>query len=508
MKDYYFNEESDMDKFHDDMSTNSDLDKAHDECGVFGIYLNNTDNSNPDKPHIDVATYCHTALCALQHRGQDSCGIVINDGGVFEYHKGLGLVAENFKQRTLDRLRGGKIGIGHVRYSPKGQNVPHNVQPMVARHLKGPMAIEFNGSLVNSQELREKYELEGKIFRSTGDVEIFAYAITEFRLKYPSIQLALEQAMHKLKGAYSLVIMSARKLIAARDPHGLRPLCIGKIGDAAWVVASESCALNSIGAEFVRDVRPGEIIVVKDNELTSIDTHCTENTGYKSSMCVFEYIYIARPDSMVEGVSVHSARVRAGELLASEEKVDADIVIGVPDSGIDAALGYSRRSGIEYGIGLIRNRYSERTFIQPTQNERINAVRIKLSPLSASVKGKRVVLVDDSIVRGTTTGVITELLREAGATEVHVRISAPPFIYPCHFGIDIPDRECLVACQMTHEEIKASINADSLGFLSLENVARIVPDVKCGLCDGCFSGKYPMDVPEQLQRDNKYSNKL
>jgi amidophosphoribosyltransferase len=480
------------------------MDKIYEECGVFGIFSYGDD--------VNVAEYCYKALYALQHRGQDSCGIVVNDSGVFEYHKALGLVGDNFKPRTMERLSGGKIALSHVRYSPKGQAIPHNTQPLVARHIKGSMSIAYNGGLLNGMELREEYELKGGIFHSTGDTETIAYAVIEQRLVNPSIEKALEQAMFKLKGAFSLAIMSPKKLIAARDPNGFRPLCIGTIPDsdsgiAAWVVASESCALNSIGANFMRDIRPGEIVVIKDNDVHSITTHCTENTGIKSSMCAFEYIYVARPDSIIEGASIHAARIRAGEFLARENPVEADIVVGVPDSGLDAALGYSRESGIPYGIGFIKNRYVGRTFIQPTQGERICAVRLKLNPLSESIKGKRVVIVDDSIVRGTTTGIIVELLREAGATEVHVRISSPPFVNPCYFGTDIKDRKSLIACKMSLEEICKSVNADSLGYLSLGSVSKLIPEAKCGLCDGCFSGKYPIEIPEEFAKD-KFGEKL
>ena len=489
---------------------NDILGKISEECGVFGIY---SYADSADSPEHNVAAYCYKALYALQHRGQDSCGIVVNDAGVFEYHKALGLVGDNFKSRTMERLMRpcGKIALAHVRYSPKGQAIPHNTQPLVARHIKGPMSIAYNGALINGVQLREEYELKGGIFHSTGDTETIAYAITEQRLTNPSIQQAIEQAMYKLKGAYSIVVMSARKLIAARDPNGFRPLCIGVIpgkGNAAegghasagsaWVVSSETCALNSIGATFVRDVLPGEIVVISDSDITSIKTHCTENTGVKSSLCIFEYIYVARPDSIVEGASVHAARINAGMFLAKEHPVDADIVVGVPDSGLDAALGYSRESGIPYGIGFIKNKYIGRTFIQQTQSDRISAVKLKINPLAESVKGKRVVIIDDSIVRGTTTGIIVELLRAAGASEVHVRISSPPFINPCYFGTDIKDRKNLIACQMSLEEIRVSINADSLGFLSLENVGKLAPDAKCGFCDGCFSGKYPIEVPDDV----------
>jgi amidophosphoribosyltransferase len=378
------------------------------------------------------------------------------------------------------------------------------------------MSIAYNGSLINGVELREEYELKGGISHSTGDVETIAYAITEQRLTNPSIQQALEQAMYKLKGAYSIALMSAKKLIAARDPNGFRPLCIGVLkNDAgeitAWTVASESCALNSIGAQFVRDILPGEIVIIKESGITSIKTHCkpqSEDGVIKdSSLCIFEYIYVARPDSVIDGVSVHSARMRAGMFLAQEHPVEADIVVGVPDSGLDAALGYSRQSGIPYEIGFIKNKYIGRTFIKQLQSDRVSAVKLKVNPLSQAVKDKRVVIVDDSIVRGTTTGIIVELLRAAGAKEVHVRISSPPFVNPCYFGTDITDRNALIAYQMSLDKICKSINADSLGFLSLEHVRQLAPEAKCGFCDGCFSGNYPLEVPDEIPV-SKFNQKI
>jgi len=471
------------------------LDKPKEECGVFGIYSNAT---------YDVASACYTALYALQHRGQDSCGIVVNDGGVFTYHKGIGLVSETFTPEIMGRLGSGRIALSHVRYSPKGQIIPHNTQPLVARHIKGPMSIAYNGNLLNGADLREEFELNGGIFHSTGDVEAIAYAITEQRLTSGSIETALEKAMKKLNGAYSLVIMSAKKLIAARDPNGFRPLSIGVLpNNAGYVIASETCALNSVDAEFLRDIEPGEIVVIGADGITSITTHC----GGKGSLCVFEYIYVARPDSVLEGVSVHEARIRAGMFLAQEHPVEADVVVGVPDSGLDAALGYSRESGIPYGIGFIKNKYIGRTFIQPTQGERSNTTKIKLSPVGSSVKGKKVVIIDDSIVRGTTTGLIVEMLRNAGAREVHVRISSPPFKHLCYFGTDISVLDALIAHRMSVDDICKSINADSLGYLSIEHVEKLAEGSKCGLCDGCFSGQYPVAVPTQLPHD-KFDDKL
>lgn len=471
------------------------FDNLHEECGVFGIYT---------KEQSDVANSAYFALYALQHRGQESCGIVVNDRGVFNYHKGIGLVNEVFNAEELSKLGRGRIAIGHVRYSTTGGLNPHNTQPIVVRHIKGPMSIAHNGNLVNALELRSEYELKGAIFHSTNDTEVISYAITEARLTAGSIQKAVEQAMYKIKGAYSLVIMSPKKLIAARDPNGFRPLCIGKLpNDEGYAVASETCALDSISATFVRDIEPGEIVVIDENGIESIKTHC----GGKSAMCVFEYVYFARPDSIIEGASVHAARIRAGRFLAKEHPVEADIVVGVPDSGLDAALGFSMESGIPYGVGFIKNRYVGRTFIQPAQGMRENSVKIKLNPISEVVKGKRVVMIDDSIVRGTTSGRIVNLLREAGAKEVHVRISSPPFTNPCFFGTDIDSREHLIACKMSIPEICKHINADSLGYLSDEGVLKIAGNAKCGFCSGCFTGKYPIEVPEEMPKD-KFESKL
>lgn len=466
----------------------------HEECGVFGIYS--------DK-ESDVAAQTYFALYALQHRGQESCGIVVNDKGVFSYHKDLGLVPDVFDEHNLKKLGTGNIAIGHVRYSTTGKSNRSNAQPLVVRHIKGSLAIAHNGNLVNARELREKYEMRGAIFHNTNDTEVISYAITEQRLEHPSIEKSVEQAMYKFEGAYSLVIMSPKKLIAARDPQGFRPLCMGKTDDGSVVFASETCALDSVGAEFVRDIEPGEIVVVDEDGVRSIKTHC----GRKATMCVFEYVYFARPDSVIEGVCVHNARIKAGEFLWKEHPVEADVVIGVPDSGLDAALGFSRASGIPYGVGFIKNRYVGRTFIQPTQSQRSNSVKIKLNVIKDVVCGKRVVLIDDSIVRGTTSARIVGLIREAGAKEVHMRISCPPFTNPCYFGTDIDSRENLIACKMSVPEIAREIGADSLGYLSIEGVKSIAGDAGCGFCVGCFTGEYPIEVPKEMPKD-KFERKI
>lgn len=466
----------------------------HEECGVFGIYSQTTS---------DVASSVYLALYALQHRGQESCGIAVNDDGIITGYKDVGLVPEVFTKEHLEKLGKGSMAVGHVRYSTTGVPSRSNAQPLVISHVKGPMALCHNGNLVNAFELRQKFELGGAIFHSTNDTEVIAYAITQKRLLTASIQEAVEQAMYEIKGAYSIVVMSAQKLIAARDPNGFRPLCMGKTSDGSIVFASESCALDSIGATFIRDLKPGEIVVASSEGVESIETHC----GHKGTLCVFEYVYFARPDSVIEGASVHKARQRAGAFLALEHPVQADIVIGVPDSGLDAALGFARQSGIPYGVGFIKNRYIGRTFIQPNQGQRENSVRIKLNVIKDVIKGKRVVMIDDSIVRGTTSARIVSLLREAGAKEVHMRVSSPPFVNPCYFGTDIDSRENLIACKMPIKEIAKAIGADSLGFLSVENVNKIAENAHCGFCDGCFTGNYPIDVPDTMQK-NKFERRL
>lgn len=466
----------------------------HEECGVFGIYSKNAEN---------VASLTYFALYALQHRGQESCGIAVNDDGVISSYKDNGLVPEVFTREQLEKLGSGTMAVGHVRYSTTGVPNRSNAQPLVISHVKGPMALCHNGNLVNAYELRRKFELGGAIFHSTNDTEVIAYAITQKRLETGSIEEAVEQAMNDIKGAYSIVVMSAQKMIAARDPNGFRPLCMGKTPEGSVVFASESCALDSIGATFIRDLKPGEIVVVSKDGVKSIETHC----GSKGHLCVFEYVYFARPDSVIEGASVHRARQRAGAFLALEHPVQADVVIGVPDSGLDAALGFAQQSGIPYGVGFIKNRYIGRTFIQPSQGQRENSVKIKLNVIKETVKGKRVVMIDDSIVRGTTSARIVNLLREAGAKEVHMRVSSPPFLNPCYFGTDIDSRENLIACQMPVEDIAKAIGADSLGYLSITGVNQIAEGARCGFCDGCFTGKYPIDVPDVMQK-NKFERKL
>ena len=465
----------------------------HEECGVFGVF-------SPEP--TNVAAMAYYALYALQHRGQESCGITVNDDGVFSSHKDLGLVNDVFSREVLSRFPEGKIAIGHVRYGTTGATSRRNCQPLAINHQKGQMALAHNGNLSNADLLRDKLELAGAIFHTTIDTEIIAYLITQARLKVRSIEEAVSQAMNRLEGAYSLCLMSSTKLIAVRDPQGFRPLCYGKMPDGTWVVASESCALSAVGAEFERDLLPGEILVFTKDGMTSRVEHC--HTKPRKS-CVFEYIYFARPDSIIDGVSIHAARTRAGEILAACHPVDADVVIGVPDSGLDAALGYSRASGIPYGIGLIKNKYIGRTFIAPGQENRVDKVRIKLNPIDETVRGKRVVLIDDSIVRGTTSKRITDLIRKAGAKEIHLRISAPPFLHPCYYGTDIDSSDKLVAAHHTLEEITQIVGADTLGYLPIGSLPTLAGDIPC--CDACFSGDYPTSIPKNTNK-NRFETKL
>ncbi len=470
--------------------------KINEECGVFGIYSKFT------KP---LARLTYYGLFALQHRGQESAGIVVNDEGIFRFYRELGLVSEAMTREQLDRLGDGQIACGHVRYSTSGITNRINAQPIVVNHVKGRMALCHNGNLVNSYELRRNLELDGCIFQSTTDTEAISYVITRERLHARSIEEAVSNSIDKLHGAFSLVVMSPSKLIAVRDPHGFRPLCYGVTEDGSVVFASESCALDAVGARLVRDLEPGEIMVMDQNGLRSIKDHC--NTA-KRSTCVFEYIYFARPDSVIDGASVHDARMRAGEFLAEEHPVEADVVIGVPDSGLDAAVGYSRKSGIPFGMGLIKNKYIGRTFIAPGQAERENLVKIKLNTIRSEIAGKRVVLIDDSIVRGTTSARIVKIVREAGAKEIHMRISAPPFKYPCYYGTDIDSQDNLIACHHSIDEIAKIIGVDSLGYLSVEHALRIAKDdPNVGYCAACFNGVYPTELPSVTDK-NRFENKI
>ena len=426
----------------------------------------------------------------------------MNDDGVFSSYKDLGLVSEVFSEDTFTHFPMGNMAVGHVRYGTTGGNTRNNCQPIEVNHQKGKLALAHNGNLSNALELRDKLELSGAIFHTTSDTETIAYVITRERLMTPSIEEAVSNTMNLLEGAYSLVMISSTKMIAARDPYGFRPLCYGKTADGAYVAASESCALSAVGAEFIRDVLPGEILVFTENGVESRREHCKKQ---RRRTCIFEYIYFARPDSVIDGISVHESRMKAGELLAESYPEWADIVIGVPDSGLDAALGYAKKSGIPYGIGLIKNKYIGRTFISPGQNERLDQVRIKLSPVKKVIDGKRVVLIDDSIVRGTTSKRIVKLLRDAGAKEIHMRISAPPFLYPCYYGTDIDSEENLIACHHSTDEIARIIGADSLGYLPIEKLDQLIDSED--YCAACFQGDYPTKIPADLRKD-RFERKL
>ena len=459
--------------------------EIHEECGVFGVM-------SPEC--TDVANVSYYGLYALQHRGQESCGIVVNDDGVFVSHKDLGLVNEVFTDETLSRLPQGTMAVGHVRYGTTGKTTRANCQPIEVNHQKGHMALAHIGNLSNAAALRNALELSGAIFHTTSDTETIAYIITRERLQSASIEEALSRAMNTLDGAYSLILMSPQKLICARDPYGFRPLCYGQTPDGTYVIASESCAIQAVGGTVIRDVEPGEILVFTKSGMMSRREHCKTK---KKSLCIFEYIYFARPDSVIDSVPVHAARIRAGHILAKHYPADADLVIGVPDSGLDAALGFSEASGIPYGVGLIKNKYIGRTFIAP--NDRLDKVKIKLSAIECAVKGKRIVLVDDSIVRGTTSGRIVTLLREAGAKEIHMRISSPPFLHPCYYGTDIDSQEHLIACKHTIPEICKMIGADSLGYLPADALYQLTGNG--AFCSACFTGNYPTSIPETTGKD-------
>ncbi len=463
-------------------------DKLREECGVFGIY---------DFSGENVASTIYYGLFALQHRGQESCGIAVSDTkgpkGKVLSHKGMGLVNEVFDSESMEKLAG-DIGVGHVRYSTAGGSTRENAQPLVLNYIKGTLALAHNGNLINAPELRDELAHDGAIFQTTIDSEVIAYHIARERVHTPSVERAVAGAMKKLKGAYSLVVMSPRKLIGARDPFGFKPLCIGK-RENAYILASESCALDTIGAEFIRDVEPGEIVTITpDHGIQSDRSMCfSGEEQHKTARCIFEYIYFGRPDSYMDGVSIYHSRIQAGRYLAMDSPVEADLVVGVPESGNAAALGYSLESGIPYGTAFVKNGYVGRTFIKPKQSSRESSVRVKLNVLREAVEGKRVIMIDDSIVRGTTSDRIVRMLREAGAKEVHMRVSSPPFLHPCYFGTDVPEREQLIAHNRSVDEICRIIGADSLGYLRLERLSEMVDGLP--VCRGCFTGKYPLDPP-------------
>lgn len=463
-------------------------DRLREECGVFGIY---------DFSGEDVASTIYYGLFALQHRGQESCGIAVSDTNGPKRkvlsQKGMGLVNEVFTSEHLAEMKG-DIGVGHVRYSTAGGSTRENAQPLVLNYIKGTLGLAHNGNLVNAPELRRELELDGAIFQTTIDTEVIAYHIARERVRTKNVESAVANAMKKLKGAYSLIIMSPRKLIGARDPYGFRPLCIGK-RDNAYILASETCALDTIGAEFVRDVEPGEIVTITPSAgIVSDRSMCLADSAH-TARCIFEYIYFGRPDSRMDQVSVYHSRIQAGRFLAKDSPVEADLVVGVPESGNVAALGYSLESGIPYGTAFVKNSYVGRTFIKPKQSSRESSVRVKLNVLREAVEGKRVIMIDDSIVRGTTSDRIVHMLREAGAKEVHMRVSSPPFLYPCYFGTDVPAREQLIAYKHSVEEIGRMIGADSLAYLSLSRLPQIVDGLP--ICTGCFTGTYPIEPPEE-----------
>lgn len=462
------------------------MSKLHEECGVFGIY---------DFDGGDVASSVYYGLLALQHRGQESCGIAVGDTDgprKVVTHKGMGLVNEVFTPEILESMHG-DIGIGHTRYSTAGSSTRENAQPLVLNYFKGTLAVAHNGNLVNAPELRRELEYSGAIFQTTIDSEVIAYHIARARIQAPTAEEAVSRAMDKIQGAYSLVVMSPRKLIGARDPYGFRPLCIGK-RDHTYILASETCALHTIGAEFIRDVEPGEIVSISPkNGIVSDRSHCLPKE--KEARCIFEYIYFARPDSHFDGISVYGSRIRAGKYLAMDSPVEADLVVGVPESGNAAALGYSLQSGIPYGTAFVKNSYIGRTFIKPKQSSRESSVNVKLSVLREAVDGKRVIMIDDSIVRGTTSDRIVRMLRDAGAKEVHMRVSSPPFLYPCYFGTDVPARDQLIAYNRTVEEIRRIIGADTLAYLELDRLSGMVDGLP--YCSGCFTGKYPLAPPTE-----------
>ena len=452
----------------------------------------------------NVASSVYYGLFSLQHRGQESAGIVVNDDGVFTTYKDSGLVDDVFDREALTKLGHGNMAIGHVRYGTLGTKDRVNAEPIVVNHVKGRMAIATSGALSNAAELKRELELDGHIFHTTIDAEIVSCLITKARLGSSSIEEAVSKAMSKFAGGLCLLLMSPQKMIVARDRYGLHPICYGQREDGQYVIADETCALDSVGATLIRELEPGEIIVFQSGSVRSLRDHCGE---CPESLCIFEYIYTARPDSSIAGCAVHKARRNAGRLLAKAHPVEADIVVGVPDSGLDAAIGYAQQAGLPYGIGLIKNKYIGRTFIAPGQDVREDKVKIKLNPIRDTVEGKRVVLVDDSIVRGTTCAKLIKLLKSAGAKEVHLRSSAPAFINPCYYGTDIDSKESLIACNHTVEEITRITGADSLGYLRLEDVTEICKTSSAGgYCTACFDGKYPTEIPKHFE--NKYDIKI
>lgn len=474
------------------------MERIKEECGVMGVY---------DFDGNDVASDIYYGLFALQHRGQESCGIAVSDTKgpkrKVDSYKDMGLVNEVFDYEKLSCLHG-DIGVGHVRYSTAGASTRENAQPLVLNYVKGTLGMAHNGNLINAEELRRELEFTGAIFQTTIDSEVIAYHIARERLNSHTVEEAVVRAVKKIKGAYSLVVMSPRKLIGARDPFGFKPLCIGRRGNA-YLLASETCALETIGAEFVRDVLPGEVVTISPEEGIQSDTSlCLPKE--QEARCIFEYIYFARPDSHIDGVSVYNSRIEAGRYLALDSPAAADLVVGVPESGNAAALGYSMQSGIPYGVAFMKNSYVGRTFIKPKQSYRADGVRVKLNVIKEAVNGKRIIMIDDSIVRGTTSGRIVSMLKEAGAAEVHVRISSPPFLWPCYFGTDIPQREQLIAYNHSLDEIRDLLGADSLAYLKTERLEEMVSGLS--ICKGCFTGTYPIEPPKEDIRGEYYDRNM
>jgi amidophosphoribosyltransferase len=461
--------------YHDDIMS----DKLNEECGVFGVY---------NHPHAPDLTYY--GIHSLQHRGQESAGIVASDGEKFTHHKGMGLVTDAFANDALMKLKGNRA-IGHVRYTTAGGSQLENAQPLLFNYRLGTLSLAHNGNLVNAAQIKRHLERQGSIFQTTSDTEVIAHLIA--RSGYDEIEEAVKEALSMIKGAYALLIMTENKLIAALDPNGLRPLSLAQIGDG-YVFSSETCAFDVTGAEYIREVEPGEMVIIDENGLRS--ERFSQQT--QRSICSFEYIYFARPDSNIDGINVHQSRKQLGKKLAEEFPIEADVVTGVPDSSISAAIGYAEAAGIPYELGLIKNRYVGRTFIQPNQELRAKGVRMKLSAVRKVVEGKRVVMIDDSIVRGTTSGRIVTMLKEAGAKEVHVLISSPPVMNSCYYGIDTSTREELIASKKSVEEIREYIGSDTLNFLSVEGMVDAIDrkddSPNKGHCLACFTGKYPTEI--------------
>lgn len=454
-------------------------DKMEEECGVFGIYSKNI---------TEVSQITYYGLYALQHRGQESAGISVSDFGKIVTYKEMGLTADVFTPEILNRLVG-NAAIGHVRYSTTGESRIENAQPLESKYKLGQIAVAHNGNLTNAKVIRELLEEGGATFNTSIDSEVIIKLIA--RKANGSVEDAIRSTLGAIKGAYALVILTGNKLIGIRDPYGIRPLCLGTNKNGDYILSSESCAIDAVGGDFIRDIQPGEMVIIDENGVESIKY--SENN--KKAPCSFEHIYFARPDSVIDGLNVYESRVEAGRLLARQMKVDADVVIGVPDSGIPAAIGYAEESGIPYAIGLIKNKYIGRTFIKPTQALREQAVMVKLNPLKVNLEGKRVVIIDDSLVRGTTSKILIEIIRRAGAKEVHFRSASPAVKHSCYFGIDTAHREELIAARLSVEEIRKEINADTLDYLSMENMLKSLKG--CDYCVGCFNGEYPVDTPTE-----------